>query len=84
MVRKDGGFTSLADMGGATICVLAGTTTELNPSEPRRIRPQDPLGFPFRHPRFLRTRISRGPRTTTFTFPEPRRSAAATRSTSHA
>lgn len=30
MVRKDSGFTSLADMGGATICVLAGTTTELN------------------------------------------------------
>jgi len=30
MVRKDSGFTSLADMGGAAICVLAGTTTELN------------------------------------------------------
>ncbi len=30
MVRKDSGFTSLADMGGATVCVLSGTTTELN------------------------------------------------------
>ena len=30
MVRESSGFTSLADMGGATICVLAGTTTELN------------------------------------------------------
>ena len=30
MVRKDSGFTSLNDMGGATICVLSGTTTELN------------------------------------------------------
>ena len=30
MVRRDSGFTSLADMDGATICVLAGTTTELN------------------------------------------------------
>ena len=30
MVRQSSGFTSLADMGGATICVLAGTTTEGN------------------------------------------------------
>jgi len=30
MVRQDSGFASLADMGGATICVLAGTTTEAN------------------------------------------------------
>jgi general L-amino acid transport system substrate-binding protein len=30
MVRADSGFTSLDDMGGATICVLAGTTTEGN------------------------------------------------------
>lgn len=30
MVRKDSGFTSLDDMNGATVCVLAGTTTELN------------------------------------------------------
>jgi general L-amino acid transport system substrate-binding protein len=30
MVRKDSGFTSLNDMGGATVCVLSGTTTELN------------------------------------------------------
>jgi general L-amino acid transport system substrate-binding protein len=30
MVRKDSGFDSLNDMEGATICVLSGTTTELN------------------------------------------------------
>jgi len=30
MVRRDSGFTSLDDMGGATICVLTGTTTEGN------------------------------------------------------
>jgi general L-amino acid transport system substrate-binding protein len=30
MVRKDSGFASLDDMGGTTICVLAGTTTEMN------------------------------------------------------
>jgi general L-amino acid transport system substrate-binding protein len=30
MVRKDSGFSSLDDMAGATVCVLAGTTTELN------------------------------------------------------
>jgi general L-amino acid transport system substrate-binding protein len=30
MVRRDSGFSSLDDMGGATVCVLAGTTTELN------------------------------------------------------
>lgn len=30
MVRKDSGFNSLNDMEGATICVLSGTTTELN------------------------------------------------------
>ncbi|MFN2273707.1 MAG: amino acid ABC transporter substrate-binding protein [Anaerolineales bacterium] len=30
MVRKDSGFDSLNDMEGATVCVLSGTTTELN------------------------------------------------------
>ena len=30
MVRRDSGFSSLDDMSGATVCVLAGTTTELN------------------------------------------------------
>jgi general L-amino acid transport system substrate-binding protein len=30
MVRQDSGFASLADMAGATVCVLAGTTTEGN------------------------------------------------------
>jgi general L-amino acid transport system substrate-binding protein len=30
MVRKDSGFSSLNDMDGATVCVLSGTTTELN------------------------------------------------------
>ena len=30
MVRQDSGFASLSDMGGATVCVLAGTTTEAN------------------------------------------------------
>ena len=30
MVRADSGYTSIADMNGATICVLSGTTTELN------------------------------------------------------
>jgi general L-amino acid transport system substrate-binding protein len=30
MVRADSGFGSIADMGGTTICVLSGTTTELN------------------------------------------------------
>jgi general L-amino acid transport system substrate-binding protein len=30
LVRQDSGFTSLDDMGGATVCVLAGTTTEAN------------------------------------------------------
>lgn len=30
MVRKDSGIASLDDMGGATICVQTGTTTELN------------------------------------------------------
>jgi general L-amino acid transport system substrate-binding protein len=30
MVRRDSGFASLSDMDGATICVLAGTTTEGN------------------------------------------------------
>lgn len=33
MVRRDSGFASLDDLGGATICVLAGTTTELNLSD---------------------------------------------------
>jgi general L-amino acid transport system substrate-binding protein len=30
MVRSDSGFGSIADMNGTTICVLSGTTTELN------------------------------------------------------
>ena len=30
MVRADSGFQSVEDMNGTTICVLAGTTTELN------------------------------------------------------
>lgn len=30
MARKDSGFGSLDDMGGTTVCVLSGTTTELN------------------------------------------------------
>ncbi len=30
MVRKNSGFTKLADLNGATICVQKGTTTELN------------------------------------------------------
>jgi len=30
MVRADSGYTSVADMDGTTICVLSGTTTELN------------------------------------------------------
>ncbi|GAB4504694.1 MAG: amino acid ABC transporter substrate-binding protein [Anaerolineales bacterium] len=30
MVRKDSGFSAIADMNGATVCVLSGTTTELN------------------------------------------------------
>jgi general L-amino acid transport system substrate-binding protein len=33
LVRRDSGFSSLDDMGGATVCVLAGTTTELNLSD---------------------------------------------------
>lgn len=30
MVRKDSGFSAISDMDGATVCVLSGTTTELN------------------------------------------------------
>jgi general L-amino acid transport system substrate-binding protein len=30
MVRGDSGYASIADMNGTTICVLSGTTTELN------------------------------------------------------
>ena len=30
MVRADSGYRSIADMDGTTICVLSGTTTELN------------------------------------------------------
>jgi general L-amino acid transport system substrate-binding protein len=30
LVRKDSGFSSISDMDGATVCVLSGTTTELN------------------------------------------------------
>jgi general L-amino acid transport system substrate-binding protein len=30
MVRADSGFQSIEDMNGTTVCVLAGTTTELN------------------------------------------------------
>ena len=38
MVRRDSGFNSLDDMGGATICVLAGTTTELNLADAFTVR----------------------------------------------
>jgi general L-amino acid transport system substrate-binding protein len=30
MVRSDSGFDSISDMAGTTVCVLSGTTTELN------------------------------------------------------
>ena len=33
MVRRDSGFSSIGDMEGATVCVLSGTTTELNLSD---------------------------------------------------
>jgi len=47
MVRKDSGFASLADMGGATVCVLSGTTTELNLADAFSARgiSYDPLVF---------------------------------------
>lgn len=38
MVRRDSGFTSLDDMNGATVCVLIGTTTELNLADAFRSR----------------------------------------------
>jgi general L-amino acid transport system substrate-binding protein len=47
MVRKDSGFDSLADMDGATVCVLSGTTTELNLADAFSSRgtSYDPLVF---------------------------------------
>ncbi|MCJ7567654.1 MAG: amino acid ABC transporter substrate-binding protein [Anaerolineales bacterium] len=47
MVRKDSGFSSLADMNGATVCVLSGTTTELNLADAFSARgtSYDPLVF---------------------------------------
>lgn len=47
MVRKDSGFASLNDMDGATICVLSGTTTELNLADAfsRRNLSYEPLVF---------------------------------------
>jgi len=38
MVRKDSGITSLEDMDGADICVLSGTTNELNLADQMRKR----------------------------------------------
>jgi len=38
MVRKDSGITRLEDMQGASICVLTGTTTELNLADQMRKR----------------------------------------------
>ncbi|HEY4666056.1 MAG TPA: amino acid ABC transporter substrate-binding protein [Anaerolineales bacterium] len=47
MVRLDGGISSLDDMDGATVCVLAGTTTELNLADAfsSRGRTYEPLVF---------------------------------------
>ncbi len=47
MVRKDSGFNSLSDMDGATVCVLSGTTTELNLADAFSARgiSYDPLVF---------------------------------------
>jgi general L-amino acid transport system substrate-binding protein len=47
MVRKDSGFASIADMDGATVCVLSGTTTELNLADAFSARgiSYDPLVF---------------------------------------
>lgn len=47
MVRRDSGFASLDDMNGATICVLTGTTTELNLADAFAVRglTYEPLGF---------------------------------------
>jgi general L-amino acid transport system substrate-binding protein len=47
MVRKDSGFTTLSDMDGATVCVLSGTTTELNLADAFSARgiSYDPLVF---------------------------------------
>jgi len=41
MVRKDSGITSIDDLDGATICVLTGTTTELNLADEFRKRGLD-------------------------------------------
>ncbi|MFQ6033327.1 MAG: amino acid ABC transporter substrate-binding protein [Candidatus Bipolaricaulia bacterium] len=38
LVRKDSGITSIDDLDGATICVLSGTTTELNLADEFRKR----------------------------------------------
>lgn len=47
MVRADSGYASLEDMGGETICVLSGTTTELNLESQFQARGVDytPLAF---------------------------------------
>lgn len=47
MVRKDSGFNTLSDMDGATVCVLSGTTTELNLADAFSARgiSYDPLVF---------------------------------------
>ncbi len=47
MVRRDSGFDTLADMDGATVCVLSGTTTELNLADAFSARgtSYDPLVF---------------------------------------
>ena len=47
MVREASGFTSLADMEGATVCVQSGTTTELNLADAFNTRGVsfDPLNF---------------------------------------
>ena len=47
MVRADSAYQSLEDMGGETICVLSGTTTELNLETVLRSRDIDyePLSF---------------------------------------
>lgn len=47
MVRADSGYETLDDMGGETICVLSGTTTELNLESQFQARDVDytPLAF---------------------------------------
>lgn len=43
MVRADGGFESVDDLANADICVLQGTTTELNLAD--RLPDSSPIGF---------------------------------------